>query len=243
MRILLSNDDGYQATGIVQLRHALMRVGHEVVIVAPEYNRSASSSALTLDRPLKAVQAEEDVWYLEHGTPTDCVHVALTGLIDFVPDMVVSGINAGANLGDDTIYSGTVAAALEGRFLGTPAIAISAVHPCDYTSSVEVAIEMIDRLKQQPLQEGTLLNINVPHGPVKGVKVARLGFRHKSDSLKKITAPNGEEVYWIGVNGKASDKGDDTDFHAIENGYVSITPLTSDLTKHSALPAVQAWLK
>ena len=243
MKILLTNDDGYQAKGI-RLLYTALAEQHTVKLVAPGRNRSAVSSALTLDRPLSSCITEEGFIYIEHGTPTDCVHLALTGLLDFVPDMVVSGINAGANLGDDTLYSGTVAAAMEGRFLGKPALAISAVEPFNYEKSVQVALKIINKIEQDPLPEEILLNVNVPGGSekIRGMRVVRLGHRHKADDVIKSQDPQGRDVFWIGASGEPNDGGDGTDFDAIKKRFVSVTPLTSDLTRYSSLSRLEKWL-
>jgi 5'-nucleotidase len=254
VRILISNDDGYRARGIVSLREALRGLG-DLTVVAPDRNRSGASNSLTLDVPLRIGQAEPDVYFCL-GTPTDCVHLALSGLFPFEPDMVVSGINDGSNLGDDTLYSGTVAAATEGRFLGKPAVAISLNTDGlrgDATRHFETAAHyariIVERVISTPLVFSMgrtgILNVNVPNLPVeqvKGVKVTRLGNRHRSEAVIKAEDPRGRPVYWIGPAGASQDAGEGTDFHAIADGYVSVTPLTVDLTNHAALPELGKWL-
>ena len=236
MHFLVSNDDGHQAPGIQALAEALSTLG-KVTVVAPDRDRSGASNSLTLDAPLH-VKKDARGYYYVNGTPTDCVHLAITGLMDEEPDMVISGINSGGNLGDDVLYSGTVAAAMEGRFLGCPAIAFSQTgeHPFDYSESVRVVIDVINLITQQNIQRDTLLNINLPENyPVNGYQVTRLGNRHKSEPAQEALDPKGRKVYWVGPVGAEQDAGKGTDFHAIRNGYVSITPLQVDLTKHQML--------
>lgn len=245
MRILLSNDDGYFAPGIAALAGAMAGLG-EVVVVAPEQNRSGASNSLTLDRPLSLRQAASGFHYV-NGTPTDCVHLAVTGMLDVMPDIIVSGINHGANMGDDTIYSGTVAAATEGYLLGIPAIAISlASHEArHFETAAAVARELVSRFIANPIQEPVLLNVNVPDIPfadLKGYEVTRLGRRHKAEPVVRATSPRNETVYWIGAAGAAADAGPGTDFHAVEQGRVSITPLQIDLTHQGQLPRIAAWM-
>jgi len=246
MQILLSNDDGYFAPGIVLLAEILASLG-EVTIVAPERDRSGSSNSLTLDRPLTVRQAGERVYYV-NGTPTDCVHLAVTGLLEKLPEVIVSGINHGANMGDDTIYSGTVAAATEGFLLGIPSIAISLVsdgRDC-FSTAGRVALELVTRFKNRSLEQPVLLNVNVPdveYGMLQGFKVTRLGRRHKAEPVVRSTTPRGEKVYWIGAAGSAQDAGEGTDFHAIASDFVSITPLQVDLTRYAQLEPVSTWLK
>lgn len=245
MRILLSNDDGYFAPGITMLAEALSTLG-EVTVVAPERDRSGASNSLTLDRPLTVKRAQNGFYYV-NGTPTDCVHLAVTGLLDHLPDIVVSGINHGANMGDDTIYSGTVAAATEGFLLGIPSIAISLVaEGGDYfATAAEVARQLVDRFRMQPLGQPVLLNVNVPdvpHGQLCGAEITRLGKRHKAEPVVKFASPRGEVVYWVGAAGGAQDAGEGTDFHAVARKVVSITPLQMDLTHFSQMQAVQEWL-
>lgn len=246
MRILLSNDDGYFAPGLGLLEKALSLIA-DVTVVAPERDRSGSSNSLTLDRPLTVKRSPNGYFYV-NGTPTDCVHLAVTGLLDELPDIVVSGVNHGANMGDDTIYSGTVAAATEGFLLGIPAIAISLVtqgRDC-YQTAVRVAVDLVERFRTRPLGQPVLLNINVPdvpYGELKGLHVTRLGKRHKAEPVVKGTTPRGDTVYWIGAAGGAQDAGEGTDFHAVSQGVVSMTPLQVDLTRYSQADAVREWLK
>lgn len=245
MRILLSNDDGYFAPGLHALAAALSEVG-KVTVVAPERDRSGASNSLTLDRPLSLRKAASGFHYV-NGTPTDCVHLAVTGMLDDLPDMVVSGINHGANMGDDTIYSGTVAAATEGFLLGVPSIAISLVAKgaSDFSCAARVARELVERFQQEPIGVPTLLNVNVPDLPyaqIKGVQVTRLGRRHKAEPTVKSLTPRNETVYWVGAVGAAQDAGEGTDFHAVANGYVSVTPLQIDLTHQGQISTVRGWL-
>lgn len=245
MRILISNDDGYFAPGLAILATHLAQVA-DVVVVAPERDRSGASNSLTLDRPLKLRRAANGFYYV-NGTPTDCVHLAVTGMLDHQPDMVVSGINAGANMGDDTIYSGTVAAATEGYLLGIPAIALSLVGKelTHYETAAKVATELVRRFLQQTHQQPWLLNVNVPNVPfdeLRGMAVTRLGKRHKAEPVIKALNPHGETVYWVGAAGKAQDAGEGTDFHALAAQCVSITPLQIDLTQYGQLDAVRAWM-
>jgi len=247
MDILISNDDGYLAPGITVLAEYIYSISPHATIVAPERNRSASSSSLTLENPLRLTQVTEQVYYVD-GTPTDCVHLAITGLLEKEPDMVVSGINCGANLGDDVIYSGTVAAAIEGRFLGFPAIAVSlaSFEGKHYESAARVTCEVIQQLMEHPMPTDSILNINVPDIPlseIKGLKTTRLGSRHKAEPVIKDSDPRGNAIYWLGPPGDEQDAGPGTDFHAINNGYVSITPIHVDLTQHDALEAVSTWTR
>ncbi|HMT80891.1 MAG TPA: 5'/3'-nucleotidase SurE [Azonexus sp.] len=246
MRILLSNDDGYFAPGLAALADALHGLG-EVVVVAPEQNRSGASNSLTLDRPLHLKKAANG-FYFVNGTPTDCVHLAVTGMLDELPDIIVSGINHGANMGDDTIYSGTVAAATEGYLLGIPSIAISltSFESNNFVSAGLVARQLVERFIRDPIREPVLLNVNVPDIPnadLKGMEVTRLGRRHKAEPVIKMMSPRKETVYWIGAAGAAADAGPGTDFNAIERGVVSITPLQIDLTHAAQLPAIRQWMK
>jgi 5'-nucleotidase len=246
MRILLSNDDGYFAPGITVLEQALAPLAH-VTVVAPERDRSGASNSLTLDRPL-TVRRSQNGFYYVNGTPTDCVHLAVTGLLDDLPDIVVSGINHGANMGDDTIYSGTVAAATEGFLLGIPSIAISLVAEGGdhYETAARIGVELVQRFKSDPLRQAVLLNVNVPDMPyerLRGAEVTRLGKRHKAEPVVKSTTPRGDIVYWIGAAGGAQDAGEGTDFHAITRHAVSITPLQMDLTRYSELDVVRKWLQ
>ena len=246
MRILLSNDDGYFAPGLAALAEALLAYA-EITVVAPERDRSGASNSLTLDRPLMLRQAPGGFYYV-NGTPTDCVHLAVTGMLDHLPDMVISGINHGSNMGDDTIYSGTVAAATEGYLLGIPSIAVSlANHNAKhFDTAARVVSDLVQRIQRQPPTEPMLLNVNVPDrawGDLNGVVVTRLGKRHKAESVVKTTNPRGQTVYWVGAAGGAQDAGEGTDFHAVANGQVSITPLQMDLTRFSQMDSVNAWLK
>jgi 5'-nucleotidase len=246
MRILLSNDDGYFAPGLAALAEALQDIG-EVVVVAPEQNRSGASNSLTLDRPLLLKKAASG-FYFVNGTPTDCVHLAVTGMLDKLPDIIVSGINLGANMGDDTIYSGTVAAATEGYLLGIPSIAISmtSFEGNNFASAGRVARELVERFIRNPIREPVLLNVNVPDIPydqLKGKEVTRLGRRHKAEPVVKMKSPRNETVYWVGAAGAAADAGPGTDFNAVERGFVSITPLQIDLTHAAQLPAINDWMK
>jgi 5'-nucleotidase len=245
MRILISNDDGYFSPGLACLAEHLARIA-DVVVVAPERDRSGASNSLTLDRPLKLRRAANGFYYVD-GTPTDCVHMAVTGMLDQQPDMVVSGINDGANMGDDTIYSGTVAAATEGFLLGIPSIAISLVGKefVNYETAAKIAVELVQRFARQKHSHPWLLNVNVPdvpHDRLKGIVVTRLGKRHKAEPVVKASNPHGETVYWVGAAGKAQDAGEGTDFHAVTQQQVSLTPLQIDLTQYSQLEAVRGWL-
>jgi 5'-nucleotidase len=245
MRILLSNDDGYLAPGLAQLAGSLEGLG-EITVVAPERNRSGASNSLTLDLPLHLGKAANGYMFVS-GTPTDCVHLAVTGLLEPQPDMVVSGINLGANMGDDTIYSGTVAAATEGYLLGVPAIAISLASFAGkhFATAGRVARELVQRFTSRPFNEPVLLNVNVPDVPyeeLRGIRVTRLGRRHKAEPAVKSVSPRGETLYWIGPAGPAADAGEGTDFHAVEHGWVSVTPLQIDLTHAAQMGAVRSWL-
>ena len=245
MRILLSNDDGYFAPGLAILAEHLSKLA-EIVVVAPERNRSGASNSLTLDRPLIVRQAPNGYFYV-NGTPTDCVHLALTGLMEKPPDMVISGINDGANIGDDTIYSGTVAAAMEGYLLGIPSFAVSmsqhnATH---FEAAAKVVAELVKRYQKTTFTPPLLININVPDLPyeaLQGMVVTRLGKRHKAEPVIKSTTPRGETVYWVGAAGNAQDAGDGTDFYALEHRQVSLTPLQIDLTQYKQLDDLKAWL-
>ena len=246
MRILISNDDGYFAPGLAALSQALATVA-EVTVVAPERDRSGASNSLTLDRPLTLRKSASGFHYV-NGTPTDCVHLAVTGWLPQLPDMVVSGINHGANMGDDTIYSGTVAAATEGFLLGIPSIAISlaGVSMGHYVSAAQVALELVRRYQAQPVSQPMLLNVNVPDVPyaaLNGMEITRLGKRHKAEAVVKAENPRGETVYWVGAAGGAQDAGDGTDFHAVAAGRVSITPLQVDLTRFDQLDAMKRWIR
>ena len=246
MRILLSNDDGYFAPGLACLAEALSAIA-EVTVVAPERDRSGASNSLTLDRPLHLHKAHNGFYYV-NGTPTDCVHLAVTGMLDTLPDMVVSGINAGANMGDDTIYSGTVAAATEGFLLGIPSLAISlnSASSKNFSTAARVAADMVQRFKDNKFHEPVLLNINVPdisYEELKGMEVTRLGRRHKAEAVVKSQTPRGETVYWVGAAGPAQDAGEGTDFFSIQHDRVSLTPLQIDLTRYGQMNAVKDWLK
>lgn len=245
MRILISNDDGVQAPGIACLARALAGIA-EITVVAPDRDRSGASNSLTLDSPLRT-SVRADGFISVEGTPTDCVHLAITGLLDQEPDMVVSGINAGANLGDDVLYSGTVAAATEGRFLGLPAIAISLVGSAalHYDTAARVALYLVERLRADPLPADTILNVNVPDRPwedLAGFQATRLGHRHKSAPVVRASDPRGRPIYWVGPPGEGQDAGPGTDFHAVAGGHVSITPLQVDMTRYAALEKVAGWL-
>ncbi len=246
MRILLSNDDGYFAPGLAALAAALSTLA-KITVVAPERDRSGASNSLTLDRPLSLHRAPNGFYYV-NGTPTDCVHMAVTGLIDFIPDMIVSGINSGSNMGDDTVYSGTVAAATEGFLLGIPAIAVSLAGKKHehFETAAAVAADLVKRFQRQPIKLPVLLNVNVPDIPytqLAGYETTRLGKRHKAEPVVKAFNPRGETVYWIGAAGPAADAGPGTDFHAIENGRVSLTPLQVDLTNLQQMNAVREWME
>lgn len=246
MRILLSNDDGYFSPGIQALAEELGKVA-SVTVVAPERDRSGASNSLTLDRPLQLRRAASGFFYV-NGTPSDCVHLAVTGMLDVEPDMVVSGINHGANMGDDTIYSGTVAAATEGFLLGVPSMAVSLVgrSPANFATAARLAREMVERFQREPFGEPVLLNVNVPDLPyeaLRGVKTTRLGKRHRAEPVIRETNPRGEPIYWIGPVGDAADAGDGTDFHAVTEGFVSVTPLQIDLTHAAQSSRLQGWLK
>lgn len=245
MRILLSNDDGYFAPGLAILAKTLSDLG-TITVVAPERDYSGASNSLTLDRPL-TVRESANGFRFVNGTPTDCVHLAVTGLLDEMPDMVVSGINLGANMGDDTIYSGTVAAATEGYLLGIPSLAISLTSKAGqhYETAARVARDLVARFQAQPITEPVLLNVNVPDIPydaLKGFEVTRLGKRHKAESVIRTTTPRNQTVYWVGAAGSAQDAGPGTDFHAIASDRVSLTPLQMDLTHPEQIPVVRTWL-
>jgi 5'-nucleotidase len=246
LRILVSNDDGYRAEGLRHLADALRPLA-EVTVVAPDRNRSGASNSLTLDVPLRVAPYGEDMYYVT-GTPTDCVHLAISGFFDFQHDMVVSGINDGANLGDDVLYSGTVAAAIEGRFLGLPTMAVSLVvrDGGHFATAARVASELVMRLMRTPLHASMILNVNVPDLPyeeLSGFRVTRLGHRHRSESVQRSADPRGRPVYWVGPAGEGADAGEGTDFAAIAAGCVSVTPLQVDLTRHSALADLDEWLR
>ena len=246
MRILISNDDGYLAPGLAALVQACHGLG-EIDVVAPEQNASGTSNALTLQRPL-TVWTAANGYRVVNGTPSDCVHVALTGLLPDKPDLVLSGINNGANMGDDTIYSGTVAAATEGYLFGVPSIAFSLAEKGwqHLDAAARVARRLIEQvIARPPGAANWLLNVNVPDRPeadLRGLVTTRLGKRHASEPVIRQTNPRGEPIYWIGAAGDAREAGEGTDFHAVANGYVSVTPLQVDLTDHAGLPAWSGWL-
>jgi len=251
MKILLSNDDGYRAEGLRALHEALAPLA-ETTVVAPDRNRSGASNSLTLDMPLRVLPFAERKYLVVNGTPTDCVHLAISGLFENEPDhdMVVSGINDGANLGDDVLYSGTVAAAIEGRFLGLAAMAVSLVikpnSGSHYATAARIAAELVMRIQRTPLHRATILNVNVPDVPyeqLQGIQATRLGFRHRSERIVRMEDPRGRPVYWVGPAGGSQDAGPGTDFHAVANNYVSVTPLQIDLTRHAMLDDVRDWLQ
>ncbi len=245
MHILISNDDGFEAPGIAALAAGLESLA-QITVVAPERDRSGASNSLTLELPIRARTAANGFIRVD-GTPTDCVHLAITGLLKTEPDMVVSGINAGANMGDDVLYSGTVAAAMEGRFLGLPAIAISLAGGTEhFQTAAKVAQTLITQLQSDPLPQDTILNINVPDLPwdqLKGFKATRLGHRHKAEPVICDRDPRGREIYWVGPPGAEQDAGPGTDFYTVRNGYVSVTPIQVDLTRHETISPLQDWLK
>ncbi|MDH5480800.1 MAG: 5'/3'-nucleotidase SurE [Nitrosomonas sp.] len=245
MRILLSNDDGYFAPGLICLAETLSDVA-DIVVVAPERDRSGSSNSLTLDRPLSLHKSHNGFFYV-NGTPTDCVHLAVTGMLDVLPDMVISGVNDGANMGDDTIYSGTVAAATEGFLLGIPSLAVSLVDVSDgnFLTASRVTADMVKRFVQNKIKAPILLNINVPdvkYDQLQGIDVTRLGRRHKAEGVIKSQSPRGNVVYWVGAAGPAQDAGEGTDFFSVQHNRVSITPLQIDLTQYDQLNLVKTWL-
>ncbi len=245
MKILLSNDDGYQSEGLATLALALSDLA-EITIVAPDRNQSGASHSLTLETPLRVGKTRDGIYYV-NGTPTDCVHLAITGLLDHEPDMVIAGINHGANLGDDVLYSGTVAAAVEGRFLGLPAIAVSlAGHNLRHFDSAGQSIRMLlQRLQETPLPSDTILNVNVPDVPfadLRGFEATRLGYRHRAEPVVQAQDPKGRPVFWVGAAGPGQDAGPGTDFHAVEHNRVSVTPMQFDLTRHGAIPSLADWL-
>ena len=254
MKILLSNDDGFIAPGINLLRDALSETA-EVMTICPDRDRSGASNSLTLDAPLRLTERGEN-FYSVNGTPTDCVHLALTGLYKEEPNIVISGINAGANMGDDVIYSGTVAAAMEGRHMGLPAIAVSlaffksSLQKIHFESAVKAVQSLLQNLPELNLSEAddspTILNVNVPDLPwneIKGFKATRLGKRHKAEPVIRTEDPRGKEIFWVGPVGDEADAGEGTDFYAVQQGYISVTPIHIDLTRHSALESTENWLK
>ena len=245
VKILLSNDDGYQSEGLATLALALSDLA-ELTIVAPDRNQSGASHSLTLEAPLRVGRTKEGIYYV-NGTPTDCVHLAITGLLDQEPDMVIAGINHGSNLGDDVLYSGTVAAAVEGRFLGLPAIAVSLTghSPRHFDTAGQAIRILLQRLQQEALSPDTILNVNVPDLPfadLKGFEATRLGYRHRSEPVVETKDPKGRPVFWVGAAGAGQDAGAGTDFNAVEHGRVSVTPLQIDLTRHAAIATLAQWL-
>ena len=245
MHILISNDDGYLAEGLSFLAAALQEHA-EITVVAPDKNRSGASNSLTLEMPLRATVTENGFISVD-GTPTDCVHLAVTGLLKKEPDMVFAGINHGANMGDDVLYSGTVAAATEGRFLGLPAVAISLAgnNPVHFATAAQVAVTLFKQIVHDPLPKDTILNVNVPDTTIdelKGYQASRLGQRHKAEPVVKTEDPRGRSIYWVGPAGPEQDAGPGTDFYAVRNGYVSVTPLQLDLTRYDRLESLRSWL-
>ena len=245
MHLLLSNDDGFQADGLRILARVLSDLA-AITIVAPNRNRSAASNSLTLERPLRAAEFQPG-WYTVDGTPTDCVHLGITGLLENEPNMVVSGINAGANMGDDVIYSGTVAAAMEGRFLGLPAVAVSitSFQPEYIEDAAAVTRALVKQIIDKPFPEDVILNVNIPNVPreeMQGFATTRLGNRHKAEPAIMMHDPRGKPIFWVGAAGPEQDAGPGTDFHAINNNYISVTPLHVDLTRYNAMDAVKGWL-
>jgi len=245
VNILISNDDGVHAPGIEALYNALKDQKNSLTVVAPDRNCSAASSSLTLQNPLRTTTMDNG-FISVNGTPTDCVHLAINMLLNNDPQLVVTGINAGGNLGDDVIYSGTVAAAMEGRYMGLPSVAMSLAGKDlkHYDSAGFYANKIVSHLKQCPLPANQILNVNVPDLPlaeIKGIKVTRLGARHRATSMVKTQDPGGRDIYWVGPLAKEDDAGPGTDFHAIANGYVSITPITVDLTAHHRIEKLTQW--
>jgi 5'-nucleotidase len=246
MQILLSNDDGYFAPGLAVLAATLSQHGHQVTVVAPERDRSGASNSLTLDRPLMVRKTPGGFHYV-NGTPTDCVHLAVTGLLPSLPDMVISGINHGANMGDDTVYSGTVAAATEGFLLGIPSVAVSLanIQLEHFQTAANFVAGLAARFARDPVPEHVLLNVNVPDVPadqIQGVEVTRLGRRHKAQDTVKTINPRNQTMYWVGAAGAAQDAGPGTDFHAVANGRISLTPLQLDLTRYVQMGLIEDWL-
>lgn len=245
MHFLLSNDDGYLAPGLEALADSVSALG-EITVVAPDRNRSGASNSLTLDSPLYVKTARNGFHYI-NGTPTDCVHLAITGLLDQEPDMVISGINSGANLGDDVLYSGTVAAAMEARFLGRPALAVSLIgeNPTHYDTAAKVVVDLIENLLKRSFRSDLLLNINIPdlsYDALGAWEVTRLGNRHKSEPAVKMKDPKGRDIFWVGAVGEGNDAGPGTDFNAVARNNISITPLQVDLTRYSLLDDVSRWI-
>lgn len=255
LHILVTNDDGTFSPGILELVDALSKIA-KITVIAPDKNCSGISSAITLETPLRVMETPMRVmktpmgWYQLNGTPADCVKLGLSGFLTDVPDMVISGINAGANLGDDVVYSGTVGGAIEGRFLPKyPAIAISSIGHhgrMHYNTAAKVAVDLIESLLEKPLKSGLVLNVNVPnvrYEKLKGIQLTRQGDRHMCEPLMSTEDGRGRRIYWLGEAGKASDGGEGTDFHAVHEGYVSVTPLQVDLTAHQAMNTVQGWME
>ena len=245
MHLLLSNDDGYQAPGLIALADSLANIAN-VSVVAPHIDRSAASNSLTLQLPLRAKEVKSN-WYYVDGTPTDCVHLGITGILSNEPDMVVSGINSGPNLGDDVIYSGTVAAAMEGRHLGFPAMAVSinSFEASHYQTAAIVTRDLVKQIIHRPISKDIILNVNVPDVPIediRGIQTTRLGNRHKSEPALEDKDPRGKKIFWVGAAGPEQDGGPGTDFHAVSENYVSVTPLHVDLTQYSAMDSVSHWL-
>jgi len=245
MRILISNDDGVEAEGIIELAAAITQVA-DVTVIAPDKNRSASSASLTLEFPFRCKQLDNG-FYQVSGTPCDCVHLGLHRIMQSQVDMVIAGINHGANLGDDVIYSGTVAAAMEGRSLGYPAVAISITshQPKHLKSAAKIMLDLLARIKNHPLDGNIILNINVPDLPlqqIKGFRTTRLGSRHRADTIVKGQDPRDNPIYWIGPPNEPQDVGKGSDFEAISSGYVSVTPLVVDLTSYKHLERISKWL-
>lgn len=243
---LLANDDGIHAPGLKALMSAVKRIEDDFVVVAPVANCSGYSNALTLDKPLRVEQVD-DRRYAVNGTPTDCVHLAINGLLDRQPERVVSGINAGANLGDDALYSGTLAAAVEGRFLDRPAVAFSITSwlPDHWDDAAGIVYQVLCRLERLTLPARTVLNVNIPNLPaadIKGFRLTRLGHRQRASDVQPTVDPRGRRAYWIGVAGEPADSGEGTDFHAVANGCVSITPLHADMTRYDTFTAMQSWV-
>ena len=246
MNILVSNDDGYLAAGLKHLADTAAAYG-EVTVVAPDRNRSGASNSLTLESPLRATRSENGYFRVD-GTPTDCVHLGITGLLPKEPDIVLSGINHGANLGDDVLYSGTVAAAMEGRFLGLPAMAVSidSFEPRHLETAGRAVAYLMDKLMAGALPWTSILNVNAPDLPwseIRGFRATRLGRRHKAEPVVRAEDPRGETIWWVGPPGPEEDAGEGTDFHAVRTGYVSVTPLHMDLTRHASLEATREWLE
>ncbi|MDN4503848.1 5'/3'-nucleotidase SurE [Alteromonadaceae bacterium BrNp21-10] len=245
MKILLSNDDGVHAPGLKALYEALVKL-HDVTVIAPDRNCSGASNALSLTLPLRIAQMDNG-FHAVNGTPTDCVHLGLNSFLDDDPQLVVSGINHGANLGDDVIYSGTVAAATEGRYMGLPAIAVSLAshHGEHFASAAHIACNIVNHLQQHPLPADQILNINVPDLPladIKGIQVTRQGRRHRAESMQKSQDPHGRDIYWYGRVGAEQDAGPGTDFYAIANGYCSVTPLAVDMTAYQSMDDLTQWI-